>query len=111
MVEKVRKTLDEGGGTGDVLTEWFDCIDYNLLLARLNAYGFEKQSIDFTYSHITKRKQRAKVEYADSSSQMFFFRSASRSFRTTFIQYVCLWRTRYRYSSNIENALDSLQGE
>ena len=72
MVEKVRKTLDEGGWTGDVLTEWFDCIDYNLLLARLNAYGFEKQSIDFTYSHITKRKQRTKVEYGDSSSQMFF---------------------------------------
>ena len=46
MVEKWHKTLDEGGETGAVLTEIskaFDCIDHNLLIAKLNAYRFEKQ--------------------------------------------------------------------
>ena len=46
MVEKWRKTLDEGGETGAVLTEIskaFDGIDHNLLIAKLNAYRFEKQ--------------------------------------------------------------------
>ena len=45
IVEKWRKTLDEGGATGTVLTDLskgFDCTDHSLLIAKLNAYGFEK---------------------------------------------------------------------
>ena len=40
MVEKWRKILDQGGKTVTVLTDLskvFDCIDHNLLIARLNA--------------------------------------------------------------------------
>ena len=58
MVEKWHKTLDEGGETGAVLTNLskaFDCIDHNLLIAKLNAYGFEKRSLEFTHSYLTKR--------------------------------------------------------
>ena len=67
MVEKWRKTLDEDGETGAVLTnlslsKGFDCINHNLLIAKLNAYGFEKQSINFVYSYLTKSKQRTKVD-------------------------------------------------
>ena len=39
MVEKWRKTLDEGRETRAALTELskaFDCIDYNLLVAKLS---------------------------------------------------------------------------
>ena len=67
MIEKWRKTLDKGGETGAVLTDLskaFDCIDHNLLIAKLDAYGFEKQSIDFLHSYLTKRKQRTKVDSA-----------------------------------------------
>ena len=49
-VEKWRRTLHGGGETGAVSTDLskvFDCIDNNLLIAKLNAYGFEKQSINF----------------------------------------------------------------
>ena len=64
MVKNWRKTLDEGSDTGAVLTDLFntcDCIDHNLLMAKLNAYGFEKQSINFIYSYFTKRKKERKL--------------------------------------------------
>ena len=54
MVEKWRKTLDEGGKAGAVLTDLskaFDCIDHNLLIAKLNGYGFEKRSLEFIHSY------------------------------------------------------------
>ena len=74
MVEKWHKTLDEGGETGAVLTDLskaFDCIDHNLLIAKLNAYRFEKRSLEFIHSYLTKRKQRTKVDFAFSSWEMF----------------------------------------
>ena len=40
IVEKWHKTLDEGGQTGAVLTDLgkaFDCIDHNLLIAKLKS--------------------------------------------------------------------------
>ena len=73
MIEKWHKTLDKGGETGAFQTDLskaFDCIDHNLLIAKLDAYGFEKQSIEFLHSYLTKRKQRTKVDSAYSSREM-----------------------------------------
>ena len=67
MIEKWRKTLDKVGEIGAVFTDLskaFDCIDHNLLIAELDAYGFEKQSIDFLHLYLTKRKHRTKVDSA-----------------------------------------------
>ena len=75
MIEKWHKTLDIGGETGAVLTDLskvFDCIDHNLLIAKPDACGFEKQSIDFLHSYITKRKQRTKVDSAYSCGKCYF---------------------------------------
>ena len=60
MVVKWRKTIDEGSKTGVVSTDLskaFDCTDHNLLIAKLNAHGFDQQSICFIYSYLIKRKQ------------------------------------------------------
>ena len=70
MVGKWRKILDEGVLTD--LSKAFDCIDQNLLIPNLNAYGSEKQSINFIYSYLTKRKQTTKVDSADSSWETLF---------------------------------------
>ena len=46
MLKRWRKTLDENGETGGALTDLlkaFDCINYNFLIVKLNAHGFEKQ--------------------------------------------------------------------
>ena len=75
MVEKWRKTLYEGGETEAVLTDLsktFDCIDHNLLKAKLNASGFAKQTIDFIYSYLTKRKQRTNVGSKVSSLEILY---------------------------------------
>ena len=52
------------------LSKAVDCIDHNLFLSKLDAYGFEKQSIDFLHWYLTKRKQRTKVDSAYSSWEM-----------------------------------------
>ena len=49
------------------LSKAFDCIDHNLLIAKLDAYGFEKQPIDFFHSYLTNSKQRTKFDSAYSS--------------------------------------------
>ena len=75
MVEKWCNTLDGGGDMGVVLTDLSktsDCIDHNLLIAKLNAYGFENQSITFIYSYFTKRKQRTKFDCEVSPWEMLF---------------------------------------
>ena len=131
MVEKWRKTLDGGGETGAVLTDLskaFDCIDHNLLMAKLNAYGFEKQSLNYIYSYLKKRKQRTKVDSAVSSWQMLFSVVSQGSVLgpLSLNIYICdiFFETptnidfagyadgnaSYIYSSNIKNVLDNLQG-
>ena len=78
MVEKWHKTLDEGDETGAVLTylsKAFDCINHNLHTAKLNAYGFEKKSLEFIHSFLTKRKQRTKVDSAFSFWEMLLSRA------------------------------------
>ena len=131
MVEKWRKTLDEGGETGVVLTKLskeFNCIDHNLLIAKLNTYGSEKQAINFIYSYLTERKQRTKVDSAVSSWEILFSGVSQGSLLgpLLFNIYICDMvfetpanidfaghadgNTPYTYSLNIDNLLGKLQG-
>ena len=131
MVEKWRKTLDEGGETGAVLTDLskaFDCIDHNLLIAKLNAYRSEKRSLEFIHSYLTKRKQRTKVDSAFSSWEMLLSGVPQGSILgpLLFNIYICDMffetpedidfagyaddNTSYTYPSKIEHVLSNLQG-
>ena len=43
------------------LSKAFDCIPYYLLIAKLHAYGFDKNSLKFIYSYLKERNQRVKI--------------------------------------------------
>ena len=56
MIEKRRKSLDEGTAFGAVLTDLskaFDCLPYKLLIAKLYAYGVDISSLRLLLSYLT----------------------------------------------------------
>ena len=64
MIEKWQRSLDSGGQSATVLTDLskaFDCIDHELLIAKLNAYGFDNLSFTFIYLYLSERKQKTKI--------------------------------------------------
>ena len=65
-----RKGLDEGKVAGAILTDLskaFDCISHDLLIAKLDSYGFDKTSLMFVYDYLKNRVQRTKVNGTYSS--------------------------------------------
>ena len=64
MIETLKKTLDKGGVTGILLTalsKAFDCLPHDLLIAKLEPYGFEINSLKLINSYLSERKQRTKI--------------------------------------------------
>ena len=66
MIEKWRSSVDRGGQAGALLTDLskaFHCIDHELLVAKLYAYGFDKNYLYFIDSYLKGRKRRTKINY------------------------------------------------
>ena len=64
MLEKWKLALDNKGIAGALLTDLskaFDCINHELLLAKMDAYGFDRKSLAILLSYLSGRKQRTKV--------------------------------------------------
>ena len=43
------------------LSKAFDCISHELLIAKLNAYGFDVKSLNFILAYFTNRKQKTNI--------------------------------------------------
>ena len=70
MIEIWRKALDERKVGGAILTDLskaFDCLSHDLLIAKLEAYGFEKSALILIYDYLKNRMQRTKVDGSYSS--------------------------------------------
>jgi len=60
----MQKSFDEGNCVGALFmdnSKAFDCLNYELLVAKLEACGFSKNALTFIHSYLYKRKQRVKV--------------------------------------------------
>ena len=64
MLERWKKALDKSKLARAFLTDRskaFDCINHELLIAKLEEHGFGHQSSTFIYSYLSGRRQRMKV--------------------------------------------------
>ena len=56
MVEKEKKSLGNGGSFGALMTHLFkafDCLHHELLIAKLNAYGFDIKSVKLIQQYLS----------------------------------------------------------
>ena len=64
MLEKWRKAVDNNEAFGALLTDLskvFDCINHELLIAKLHAYNLSLSSLRLVHDYLLNRKQKTKV--------------------------------------------------
>ena len=67
MLETWKRSVDKGKVFDALLTDLskaFDCLDHELLTAKLNAYGFTLSALRLINDYLSNRKQRTKIENA-----------------------------------------------
>ena len=70
MLEKWKTAIDNRKMFGALLTgllKAFDCLSHDLLIAKLNAYGFSIAALRLVQNYLSNRKQRTKIN-SDFSS-------------------------------------------
>ena len=70
MLEKWKKSVDMKGCSGALLTDLskaFDCLSHDLLIAKLEAYGFHHNALRLLHSYLSDRYQRVRVNSNYSS--------------------------------------------
>ena len=64
MLEKWKSSVDKRKAFGVLLTDLskaLDCLSHELIIARLNAYGFSLSALKLMQSYLSGRKQRTKI--------------------------------------------------
>ena len=64
MLEKWNRSVDSGKAFSALLTDVskvFDCLDYELLIAKLNVYRFSLPALRLIHAYLSHRKQRTRV--------------------------------------------------
>ena len=65
LVETWKKYLDNNETFGALLTDFFkvfDCVNHELLIAKLHAYGLDNSSLRLIHSYLKNRRQRVRVD-------------------------------------------------
>ena len=68
--------MDKGKAFGVLLADMskgFDCLSKELIIAKLNVYGFSLPALKLMQSYLSERKQRTKVNQAYSSWEEIHF--------------------------------------
>ena len=64
LLENWKRALDKSGIAGALLTDLskaFDCLNHELLIAKMDTYGFNRKSLLLIASYLSNRKHRTKV--------------------------------------------------
>ena len=70
MLEHWKSAVDKGKVFGVLLTDLskaFDCLSHELIIAKLNAYGFSLAALKLAQCYLSKRQQRTKINQSYSS--------------------------------------------
>ena len=62
---EMKKVVDNGGAFDALLTDLskaFDCIPHDLIIAKLEAYGFQIDALRLVYLLSVKQKTKSKIE-------------------------------------------------
>ena len=76
LLEKWKNCVDKGQAFGALLTDLpkaFDCLDHELRIAKLNAYGFNLPALRLIHDYLANRKQRTKIDDNYSSWSEILF--------------------------------------
>ena len=76
MIDKWKIAVDNGNVFGALLTDLskaFDCLPHDLIIAKLNSYGFNLTALNLIHNYLTKRKQRTKINHSHSSWEDILF--------------------------------------
>ena len=76
MIEKWKNSVDKGKTFGALLTDLskaFDCLPHDLIIAKLNAYGFSLSASKLIHNYLSHRKQRTKINSSYSSWEEILF--------------------------------------
>ena len=77
LIEKCEKSVDNGGAFGLLLTDLskaLDCFSHELLIAKLDAYGFDKKSLILVHCYLSNCKQRVKFTFFSVLGVRFYLR-------------------------------------
>ena len=72
LLEEWRESLDNNFVVGSVfmdLSKVFDCIPYDLSIAKLKTYSFDDYLVHYLYSYLDNRKQCVRINNEESTSQ------------------------------------------
>ena len=92
MLEKWKRSADSGKAFGALLTDLskaFDCLNHELLIPKLNAYGFSIPALRLIHDSLSDRKMRTRAinySYSEWLAVMFWI-TARLNFGTTSTQY------------------------
>ena len=70
LLEKWKRSLDRGKVFGALLTDLskaFDCLNHDLLIAKLNAYGFSLPALKLIHDYLLNKKQRTRINNSYST--------------------------------------------
>ena len=82
MVEKMLLFRDKKEVCGAIMTDLpkaFDCISHDLLIAKLNAYGFDQNALNIIHNYLFGRSQKTKAStsFSDFLDTLYYVPQSS----------------------------------